>query len=94
LLHGLLTLAQGEGMDAMTLEVRPSNAAARALYTEFGFYVTGERKSYYADTGEDALILTTESIHSSPYRERMERIAERLGGSDPGAVRRGRGAGR
>ena len=37
------------------LEVRPSNAAAQALYTSLGFILSGRRKNYYKD-GEDALI--------------------------------------
>jgi ribosomal-protein-alanine N-acetyltransferase len=41
----------------VTLEVRPSNAGAIALYERFGFRVAGRRRRYYQDTGEDALIL-------------------------------------
>lgn len=40
------------------LEVRTGNAAALALYTGAGFQECGRRKRYYADTGEDALVLT------------------------------------
>ena len=38
------------------LEVRPSNAAARALYGSLGFVETGRRKRYYGD--EDALLMS------------------------------------
>ena len=38
------------------LEVRPSNAAARALYEALGFQRTGLRRRYYGD--EDALLMT------------------------------------
>ncbi len=38
------------------LEVRPSNAAARALYEALGFATTGLRRRYYGD--EDALLMT------------------------------------
>ena len=41
----------------MTLEVRPSNEAAIALYQFFGFMLAGRRIRYSADTGEDALIM-------------------------------------
>lgn len=41
----------------LTLEVRPSNAGAIALYERFGFLSVGRRKSYYHDNGEDALIM-------------------------------------
>lgn len=40
-----------------TLEVRPTNAGAIALYERFGFYSAGTRPRYYHDTGEDALIM-------------------------------------
>ncbi|HVW16967.1 MAG TPA: GNAT family N-acetyltransferase [Solirubrobacteraceae bacterium] len=46
------------GEDArLTLEVRRSNAGAIALYERFGFLVAGTRRRYYADNGEDALIM-------------------------------------
>jgi ribosomal-protein-alanine N-acetyltransferase len=40
-----------------TLEVRPSNAGAIALYEGFGFKRAGLRKGYYHDNKEDALIM-------------------------------------
>lgn len=46
------------GEDArITLEVRPSNAGAIALYERFGFLGAGMRRRYYQDNGEDALIM-------------------------------------
>jgi ribosomal-protein-alanine N-acetyltransferase len=50
-----------------TLEVRPSNAPAIALYERFGFRSAGTRRRYYRDTGEDALIMwRTASTASTP----------------------------
>jgi [ribosomal protein S18]-alanine N-acetyltransferase len=40
-----------------TLEVRPSNAPAIALYEAFDFKRAGLRKGYYHDNKEDALIM-------------------------------------
>ena len=40
-----------------TLEVRPSNLGAIALYERFGFRSAGTRRRYYRDTGEDAVIM-------------------------------------
>jgi [ribosomal protein S18]-alanine N-acetyltransferase len=40
-----------------TLEVRVSNAPAIALYESYGFRNVGTRRRYYADTGEDAIIM-------------------------------------
>jgi ribosomal-protein-alanine N-acetyltransferase len=43
--------------EAYTLEVRPSNTGAIALYERFGFRSAGTRRRYYSDTGEDAVIM-------------------------------------
>lgn len=40
------------------LEVRESNAAARAVYERHGFRESGRRKGYYQKPAEDALIMT------------------------------------
>lgn len=57
LMEGLLALAKELEIAALTLEVRPSNKEALALYGKFGFYKAGVRKKYYSDTGEDGWIL-------------------------------------
>lgn len=49
-----------QGMERMTLEVRVSNSPAQSLYTRLGFAIAGVRKGYYADTGEDAMIMWAE----------------------------------
>lgn len=41
----------------VTLEVRPSNRPAIALYRELGFASCGHRRGYYPDNGEDAMIM-------------------------------------
>ena len=53
-------LARGLGARSLFLEVRPSNGAAQALYTRFGFRKIAVRRGYYpAHAGrEDALVLT------------------------------------
>lgn len=48
------------GTVRMTLEVRPSNKAARELYNKLGFEEKGLRKKYYTDTNEDAIIMWLE----------------------------------
>ena len=50
--------ARGNKLAFLTLEVRPSNTAAIALYKGFGFEEVGRRKNYYELPKEDALILT------------------------------------
>lgn len=44
----------------LTLEVRPSNTPAVALYEKNGFREAGRRKGYYDNPKEDALLLTRE----------------------------------
>ncbi len=41
----------------LTLEVRRSNAGAITLYESFGFRSAGVRRRYYADNGEDAIVM-------------------------------------
>lgn len=45
-------------MDFLTLEVRKSNAPAIKLYESLGFSKVGERKNFYSDPSEDALLYT------------------------------------
>ena len=40
-----------------TLEVRRSNEPAINLYRSFGFRPVGVRPNYYADEGEDAIVM-------------------------------------
>ena len=85
LVHGLVVIAAANGMDDLTLEVRASNIVARALYRTYGFHEIGERKRYYADNGEDAIIMTTESLGSERFRARLAaleaELVARFGGS-------------
>ena len=62
LLREALELARRRGARSLFLEVRPSNAAAQALYARFGFARVGVRRGYYpARFGrEDALVYTVE----------------------------------
>lgn len=58
ILQVFLQFAEANRLAFLTLEVRPSNAAAIALYQGFGFEEVGRRKNYYDLPKEDALILT------------------------------------
>jgi ribosomal-protein-alanine N-acetyltransferase len=54
----IAALLERIGDDAqVTLEVRKSNAGALSLYERFGFRSAGVRRRYYADNGEDAVIM-------------------------------------
>ncbi len=60
LVETLVEKVAPRGVSCLTLEVRPSNKAARLFYEKLGFVVTGRRKHYYAD--EDALIMTKNNL--------------------------------
>lgn len=59
LVHAIRTARQ-RGCAALLLEVRPSNREAVALYEKQGFLHVGVRRRYYADNGEDALVMRCE----------------------------------
>lgn len=56
LLGELLDQARSRGADAVFLEVRESNRAARALYEKWAFLESGRRRGYYKDLEEDAIL--------------------------------------
>ena len=59
---GLLGGPGGQGKEGgvafLTLEVRQSNAPARALYEKLGYLQAGLRRNYYENPREDAIIMT------------------------------------
>jgi ribosomal-protein-alanine N-acetyltransferase len=57
LVDAAIGAAVAGGARSLYLEVRESNAAARALYRALGFEVIGKRPNYYRNPLEDALIL-------------------------------------
>jgi len=58
LLAHTLQFAQDEGALTSFLEVRESNESAMKMYVKFGYVETNRRKNYYADNGEDAILMT------------------------------------
>lgn len=62
LIEHALRRAVAKGISTATLEVRVTNEAAIDLYRQFEFEITGRRRSYYRDNGEDAYIMTAEKI--------------------------------
>jgi [ribosomal protein S18]-alanine N-acetyltransferase len=57
LLDRVLVDLEARGVGSVFLEVRESNAAARALYASHGFVGVGRRMGYYRQPNEDALLL-------------------------------------
>ena len=62
LLHALESFGVATDASSLTLEVRPSNEAAIALYKKHGYEQVGRRPRYYSDNGEDGLIMTRSLI--------------------------------
>jgi [ribosomal protein S18]-alanine N-acetyltransferase len=60
LVHHVLGAARQAKARVVLLEVRVSNHAARSLYHKFGFREVGTRPKYYADNGEDAVLMDLE----------------------------------
>ena len=78
LLIGTLRAAYEQGMDAVTLEARVSNFIAQRLYEKYGFNSVGTRKNYYVDNKEDAVIMTTDPIHTAAYRRQFYNLEQRF----------------
>ncbi len=72
--------AEARGAHALTLEVRVGNEPARELYRRFGFVPAGIRPGYYAETGEDALIMWAHDIASDDQRRRRTALTAGLPG--------------
>ena len=58
ILKRILSQSLYAGLDVAYLEVRRSNISAIGLYNKLGFTIVGERKKYYRDNEEDALLMT------------------------------------
>ena len=58
LIGEIVTYCKKNGFMFVTLEVRQSNQKAISLYSHFGFTKVGERKSYYRDPEENAILMT------------------------------------
>jgi ribosomal-protein-alanine N-acetyltransferase len=57
LMDHMVEYAREKGARFITLEVRRSNEAAVSLYERGGFKQVGVRPKYYANNGEDALLM-------------------------------------
>ncbi len=66
-------------LKTVALEVRPSNARARTIYERFGFQQVGVHSAYYANNGEDALVMLTPDLDTDEQRGRLEAIRAELG---------------
>ncbi|MCJ7828859.1 MAG: ribosomal protein S18-alanine N-acetyltransferase [Dehalococcoidia bacterium] len=76
LLVQIIEMAAQLHADVVTLEARVSNKEAQALYEKYGFLKVGVRRAYYTDNGEDAVIMTTDSLTSSALQSRFQRLKQ------------------
>lgn len=68
IISALINLANKEGAAAMTLEVRRTNYIAQNLYKKYGFEPYGIRPKYYADSGEDAVIMWKKDVQADSVK--------------------------
>ena len=76
LIIGTLRVAYEQGLAEVTLEARVSNFVAQRLYDKYGFNEVGIRRNYYADNREDAVIMTTDPIHTAAYRNKFATLQD------------------
>lgn len=77
---GLAHLAAEMRATRLTLEVRVSNITAQNLYKKYGLEVTGVRKRYYSDNGEDAYIMWSKPVASAEFQDRIATLRAELAG--------------
>ncbi|HWB72334.1 MAG TPA: ribosomal protein S18-alanine N-acetyltransferase, partial [Egibacteraceae bacterium] len=78
LLLAVLSEAVAMGARAATLEVRVHNRGAHRLYAGFGFAPVGVRPGYYAETGEDALVMWAHGLQEPAFADRLRTQADRV----------------
>ena len=76
LILSVIDLAEEHGAQCITLEVRESNLAARAMYRKYGFAGVGLRCRYYSETGEDAVLMSAEDINSAAFQDALQRLKQ------------------
>jgi len=73
LLAAVIDLAAKQNARLLTLEVRASNEAARAMYSTYGFVEVGMRPGYYSDNKEDAILMTIDGVSSASFQPKPRR---------------------
>lgn len=74
----------------ITLEVRVANWPAQRLYSWFGFRPVGIRRNYYAETGEDALVMMLADCQDDETAHRLGQVRARIAANTPRPPTRGR----
>lgn len=76
LLIAIVEMAAELKADVVTLEVRASNKQAQALYDKYVFQIVGTRRAYYTDNGEDAVLMTTDSLTSTALQSQFQQLKQ------------------
>ncbi|MCX6009119.1 MAG: ribosomal protein S18-alanine N-acetyltransferase [Chloroflexi bacterium] len=63
-------------VNVVTLEARVSNKQAQALYQKYEFQKVGVRRAYYTDNGEDAVLMTTDSLASNTFQSHFQQLKQ------------------
>jgi ribosomal-protein-alanine N-acetyltransferase len=78
-LLALVEEARKRDARSLALEVRVANWPAQRLYAWFGFRPVGVRRNYYAETGEDALVMWIEDVQADEITQRLLKIRSTIG---------------
>jgi [ribosomal protein S18]-alanine N-acetyltransferase len=78
LMLDLMEEARNRHARTVALEVRVANWPAQRLYSWFGFRPVGVRKNYYAETGEDALVMWVDEVGGEEIESRLTRIRDAI----------------
>ena len=78
LMLDLMEEARNRSARTVALEVRVANWPAQRLYSWFGFRPVGVRKNYYAETGEDALVMWVDDVGGEEIESRLMRIRDSI----------------
>ena len=76
LLISTVEMASQLGTNIITLEVRVSNKIAQALYKKYGFQIVGTHSKYYSNNDEDATLMSTGDISSSPFQSCFQQLKD------------------
>ena len=76
LFYELVAGAIDLGAHSIGLEVRVTNTSAQELYRSFGFAPVGIRKNYYAEIGEDGLVMMATDVHLPEYAPLPRRASQ------------------
>jgi len=81
LLTAVLQELYWRGVRWVTLEVRKSGYVAQSLYTSLGFTEVGQRKAYYTNNNEDAIVMSLNVSQFMNAYEELERQDDEFEGA-------------